>query len=157
MIKKLLALFMTIGLVTNLTIEPAYSADAYMPEISVPVQQNEVLFMATEPGISQNFNWLSIQPGRAALGENRGTWVNCTGTKDPNCDLNNPGPDGIVGNLILPHCTTESQKHCIESLSFAKEDSDFQEAEFIREADGAKKFTADESVNFPGSGNNSLW
>jgi hypothetical protein len=140
-----------------LTFESAHAADAYMPEISVPVQQNEVLFMATEPGISQNFNWLSIQPGRAALGENRGNWVTCTGTKDPNCDLNNPGPDGIVGNLILPHCATDSQKHCIESLSFAKEDSEFQDAEFIREADGAKTFAADETVNFPGSGNNSLW
>jgi hypothetical protein len=153
---KLLAAVATF-LSFTLSIQSTFAADAYMPEISVPVQQNEVIFMATEPGISQNFNWLSVQPGRAALGENRGNWITCTGTKDPNCDLNNPGPDGIVGNLILPHCSTAAQKHCIESLSFAKDDKDFQEADFIREAEGAKTFEVDENVNFPGAGNNSLW
>jgi hypothetical protein len=140
-----------------LTFESAHAADAYMPEISVPVQQNEVIFMATEPGISQNSNWLAIQPGRAALGENRGNWINCTGTRDPDCDLNNPGPDGIVGNLILPHCESSNQKHCVESLSFSKDEGEFEEAEFLREAVGGKTFVPDESVNFPGAGNNSLW
>ncbi len=126
-----------------------------MPEL-IPMTPNSVMFMMVEPGNTQNFNYLITKKDAQNPANNSVNWIYCDSFTDSKCNFDDTSQT-LVANRILPVCKTENQEHCIESLAFSKDGSEFIPAEFQRESSGGASFPANPAMDFPDDGSPSIW
>lgn len=108
-----------------------------------------VSVQVVEPGTIFNFSKLSSHNGeRRADGST--LEIDCASPQDSKCDLANPALS-VWGRMILPICDTASQNNCVEKLALFKEGVEFK-ADFVKQAEGGRKFLPDSSTNFLGGG-----
>lgn len=90
----------------------------------------------------------------------------CSSTKDPVCDFSTAGntkETSIYASAVLGICEIESSEDCIESVEISRKNEplrklffDGYSKELPHPTDG-KNFPADQSMNLPRGGNQSIW
>ena len=130
---------------------PAHAnLDEFLAGLSL--QKTDWLILTSEYGRDGQHSQLSLQPGRAAEGEKRGQWVQCTSFDDAKCQ----GADAlkrITANPILPDCSVTEADVCLESVKFGKVGADVISATYVGTNPHPQDFPAKESVNLlEGSG-----
>jgi hypothetical protein len=156
--KKLVAAVTSFFL--TLTIVPSWgSTDAF--NFIGKVKTDEYMF-----SIGENFglqvSTLAVQPVSVVGSAQRGVWIQCTSTKDPECDPktgagSRPGESGIVGEAVLDFCRTATQENCVEDLLISKNDGPFTSGKFLRNLLSNMSIPADKDLNYPGGSTALIW
>jgi hypothetical protein len=156
--KKLISFL--IALVLILTMSPSSaSTDAF--NFIGKVKSDEFMFSVGE-NFGLQVSHLSVQPSAVVGSAQRGLWIQCTSTKDPECDPktgagSRPGESGIVGEAVLDYCRNASQENCVEDLLISKNDGPFTSGKFIRNLQSNMSIPADKDVNYPGGSTALIW
>jgi len=112
----------------------------------ITLAKDDWLILTSEYGRDGQHSQLSLQPGRAAEGEKRGEWVQCTSTKDPKCQ----GADAlarITASPILPDCSVTSSEVCIEYIKFGNASGDLSQALYTGDVKKGTEYPAEPDVN----------
>jgi hypothetical protein len=119
-------------------------------------------FFSISEEVGQTVSTLAIQPSAVTGSDQRGRWINCYSTRDPECDPTSgagfrPGESGITGNAVLDYCRTNTQENCIESLMVSSNSSEFKAATFIRNLKSNMVIPEDKALGHPGGSTATIW
>jgi hypothetical protein len=156
--KKYLTVVITLAL--TLTMAPS-SASTEAFSFSGKAPQGKFFFSITEEG-GQTVSTLAVQPSAVSGNDQRGRWINCYSTRDPECDPASgagirPGESGVIGNAVLDYCRSSSQENCIEDLMISTNSSEFKSANFIRNLKSNMVIPEDKVLGHPGGATATIW
>lgn len=128
--KKLLAAIVGLGLVLSVASPAQANLDSFLA--SMAMDKESTLILTSEYGRDGNHSALSIQPGAVQEGGKRGSWIQCSGMDDPDCQ----GREALKNMLawsLLTDCSLTKEDACIESLSFGPSTGELVRATYTAE------------------------
>jgi hypothetical protein len=141
---RLLAVALAALLALGSQVPAQASLDNFLAGLSM--DKSDWLILTSEYGRDGQHSQLSLQPGRAAEGEKRGEWVQCSSTKDPKCQ----GADAlarITASPILPDCSATSSEVCVEFIKFGNANGDLTQASYTGDVKKGTEYKAEPEFN----------
>lgn len=149
-----LALVMSLGLLSTAAAASAAGGDAYQNEYATVDGSSQIMAVISDKA-GNDFTGVGRMIPPEQQGPNREGIYWCSSVNDTGCNFAKDGED-FAGSVVLEDCSETASDFCVEDLSLAVGDAQFEKAKFVR-ATNQVKFAARKDINFPGGGSTGLY